>query len=127
MKRLKGFSLILIFIYTSAFSQIKVSGYIYDEITDLGINNVSVFNPETNDITYSNRDGYYEIILNSYNTEISFYLEGYNLYTKIFKSDENQSNESDYESKEDHKFRISAIKLNDEESDEDEENEKNSV
>ena len=93
MKRLKGFSLILIFIYTSAFSQIKVSGYIYDEITDLGINNVSVFNPETNDITYSNRDGYYEIILNSYNTEISFYLEGYNLYTKIFKSDENQSND----------------------------------
>jgi len=93
MKRLKGFSLILIFIYTSAFSQIKVSGYIYDEITDLGINNVSVFNPETNDITYSNGDGYYEIILNSYNTEISFYLEGYNLYTKIFKSDENQSND----------------------------------
>ena len=92
MKRLKGFSLILIFIYTSAFSQIKVSGYIYDEITDLGINNVSVFNPETNDITYSNGDGYYEIILNSYNTEISFYLEGYNLYTKIFKSDINQSN-----------------------------------
>ena len=93
MKRLKGFSLILIFIYTSAFSQIKVSGYIYDEITDLGINNVSVFNPETNDITYSKGDGYYEIILNSYNTEISFYLEGYNLYTKIFKSDENQSND----------------------------------
>ena len=93
MKRLKGFSLILIFIYTSAFSQIKVSGYIYDEITDLGINNVSVFNPETNDITYSNGDGYYEIILNSNNTEISFYLEGYNLYTKIFKSDENQSND----------------------------------
>ena len=92
MKRLQGFSLILIFIYTSAFSQIKVSGYIYDEITDLGINNVSVFNPETNDITYSNGDGYYEIILNSYNTEISFYLEGYNLYTKIFKSDINQSN-----------------------------------
>ena len=92
MKRLKGFSLILIFIYTSAFSQIKVSGYIYDEITDLGINNVSVFNPDTNDITYSNGDGYYEIILNSYNTEISFYLEGYNLYTKIFKSDINQSN-----------------------------------
>ena len=93
MKRLKGFSLILIFIYTSAFSQIKVSGYIYDEITDLGINNVSVFNPETNDITYSNEDGYYEIILNSNNTEISFYLEGYNLYTKIFKSDKNQSND----------------------------------
>jgi len=93
MKRLQGFSLILIFIYTSAFSQIKVSGYIYDEITDLGINNVSVFNPETNDITYSKGDGYYEIILNSYNTEISFYLEGYNLYTKIFKSDENQSND----------------------------------
>ena len=93
MKRLKGFSLILIFIYTSAFSQIKVSGYIYDEITDLGINNVSVFNPENNDITYSKGDGYYEIILNSYNTEISFYLEGYNLYTKIFKSDENQSND----------------------------------
>ena len=90
MKRLQGFSLILIFIYTSAFSQIKVSGYIYDEITDLGINNVSVFNPETNDITYSKGDGYYEIIINSYNTEISFYIEGYNLYNKVFESDEDQ-------------------------------------
>ena len=90
MKRLQGFSLILIFIYTSAFSQIKVSGYIYDEITDLGINNVSVFNPETNDITYSKGDGYYEIIINSYNTEISFYIEGYNLYNKVFESDEDK-------------------------------------
>ena len=49
------------------------------KLQDLGINNVSVFNPDTNDITYSNGDGYYEIILNSYNTEISFYLE-VNLY-----------------------------------------------
>ena len=90
MKRLQGFSLILIFIYTSAFSQIKVSGYIYDEMTDLGLDNVAVFNNDTNEIIYSNENGYYEIIINSYNTEISFYIEGYNLYNKVFESDEDQ-------------------------------------
>ena len=90
MKRLQGFSLILIFIYTSAFSQIKVSGYIYDEMTDLGLDNVAVFNNDTNEIMYSNENGYYEIIINSYNTEISFYIEGYNLYNKVFESDEDQ-------------------------------------
>ena len=89
MKKLKGFSLILVFIYTSAFSQIKFSGYIYDAATDIGLNNVSVFNPETNEISYSDKDGYYEIIINNYDSEISFYLEGYNLYNKVFASSEN--------------------------------------
>ena len=93
MKKLKGFSLILVFIYTSAFSQIKFSGYIYDAATDIGLNNVSVFNPETNEISYSDKDGYYEIIINNYDSEISFYLEGYNLYNKVFASSENKTND----------------------------------
>jgi len=88
MKKLKDFSLILIFIYTSAFSQVKVSGYIYDEVTYFGLNNVTIFNSENNEIVYSNEDGSYEIMINNYGSELSFYLEGYNLFNKIFESSE---------------------------------------
>ncbi len=90
MKRLKVFRLILIFICTSAFSQIKVTGYIYDDMTNIGLSNVSIFNPKTSEIKYSNKDGYYEIVISNYDTEISFYLEGYNLYNKVFGSSENK-------------------------------------
>ncbi len=92
MKRLKVFRLILIFICTSAFSQIKVTGYIYDDMTNIGLSNVSIFNPKTSEIKYSNKDGYYEIVISNYDTEISFYLEGYNLYNKVFGSSENKEN-----------------------------------
>ncbi len=92
MKKLKGFSLILLFVSTSAFSQIKVSGYIYDDLTEIVIANVAVYNPETNEINYSDRNGYYELYISSYDTEVTFFLEGYNLLSKIFDPDNRLSN-----------------------------------
>ena len=92
MKKLKGFSLILLFVSTSAFSQIKVSGYIYDDLTEIVIANVAVYNPETNEMNYSDRNGYYELYISSYDTEVTFFLEGYNLLSKIFDPDNRLSN-----------------------------------
>mgnify|MGYP002004454602 FL=1 len=88
--RLKVFSLIFLSSFSLLLSQEQLNGIILDDSTDLPLENVTVFNSDTNQISYSNNNGYFEIILNNPESEIVFFLEGYNLVSNFYSAGEEQ-------------------------------------
>ena len=90
MMRLKVFSLIFLSSFSLLLSQEQLNGIILDDSTDLPLENVTVFNSDTNQISYSNNNGYFEIILNNPESEIVFFLEGYNLVSNFYSAGEEQ-------------------------------------
>ncbi len=90
MMRLKVFSLVFLSSFSLLLSQEQLNGIILDDSTDLPLENVTVFNSDTNQISYSNNNGYFEIILNNPESEIVFFLEGYNLVSNFYSTGEEQ-------------------------------------
>jgi len=82
--RLKVFSILFILSLNSLFSQEKISGLILSESTNLPLENVTIFNSDTNEISYSDLDGNFSVSINNIDSEINFFLEGYNLLTKLY-------------------------------------------
>ena len=89
MMRLKVFSILFLSFFNVLFSQEQLTGIVLDSDTNLPLENVTVFNSDINQVSYSNYDGSFEIILNNPESEIIFFLEGYNLKSDFYsKSDE---------------------------------------
>jgi Fe(3+) dicitrate transport protein len=90
--KLKVFKILIILCFNSLFSQENLSGVIISESTNLPLENVTIFNSETNEISYSDSDGKFIISINNIDSEINFFLEGYNLLSKIFGPQVSESN-----------------------------------
>ena len=88
MMRLKAFSILFFSIFNLLFSQEQLNGIILDNDTNLPLENVTVFNSDINQVSYSNDDGSFEIILNSPESEIIFFLEGYNIISDFYSYSE---------------------------------------
>ena len=86
MKKLIHFSLFLLAIATSSFGQNKVSGYVFDEETNLPIENVAIYDNFSNEVYYTNSEGFFEFIKNDETVEIVFFIESYILQTIILGS-----------------------------------------
>tara|TARA_B100001248_G_scaffold36008_1_gene23068 strand:- start:504 stop:2918 length:2415 start_codon:yes stop_codon:yes gene_type:complete len=86
--RLKAFSILFFSIFNLLFSQEQLNGIILDNDTNLPLENVTVFNSDINQVSYSNDDGSFEIILNSPESEIIFFLEGYNIISDFYSYSE---------------------------------------
>ena len=86
--RLKAFSILFFSIFNLLFSQEQLNGIILDNDTNLPLENVTVFNSAINQVSYSNDDGSFEIILNSPESEIIFFLEGYNIISDFYSYSE---------------------------------------
>ena len=86
MKKLIHFSLFLLAIATSSFGQNKVSGYVLDEETNLPIENVAIYDNFSNEVYYTNSEGFFEFIKNDETVEIVFFIESYILQTIILGS-----------------------------------------
>ena len=86
--RLKVFSILFFSIFNLLFSQEQLNGIILDNDTNLPLENVTVFNSDINQVSYSNDDGSFEIILNSPESEIIFFLEGYNIISDFYSYSE---------------------------------------
>ena len=82
--RLKVFKILFILSLNPLFSQEKLSGLILSESTNLPLENVTIFNSDTNEISYTDIEGKFSILVNNINSEINFFLEGYNLLTKLY-------------------------------------------
>ena len=82
--KLKVFKILFILCFYPLFSQEKISGVILSESTNLPLENVTIFNSDTNEISYSNLDGNFSVSINNIDSEINFFLEGYNLLTKLY-------------------------------------------
>ena len=82
--KLKVFKILIILSFNSLFSQENLSGVIISESTNLPLENVTIFNSETNEISYSDSEGKFIISINNIDSEINFFLEGYNLLSEIF-------------------------------------------
>jgi Fe(3+) dicitrate transport protein len=90
--KLKVFKILIILCFNSLFSQENLSGVIISESTNLPLENVTIFNSETNEISYSDSEGKFIISINNIDSEINFFLEGYNLLSKIFGPQVSESN-----------------------------------
>ena len=88
MMRLKAFSILFFSIFNLLFSQEQLNGIILDNDTNLPLENVTVFNSDINQVSYSNDDGSFEIKLNSPESEIIFFLEGYNIISDFYSYSE---------------------------------------
>jgi Fe(3+) dicitrate transport protein len=82
--RLKVFKILFILSLNPLFSQEKLSGFILSELTNLPLENVTIFNSDTNEISYTNNEGKFSILINSIDSEINFFMEGYALLTKLY-------------------------------------------
>ena len=82
--RLKVFKILLIFFINPLFSQEKISGVILSDSNNLPLENVTIFNSDTNEISYSDLDGNFSMTINNIDSEINFFLEGYNLLTRLY-------------------------------------------
>ena len=82
--KLKVFKILFILCFYPLFSQEKISGVILSESTNLPLENVTIFNSDTNEISYSDLDGNFSVSINNIDSEINFFLEGYNLLTKLY-------------------------------------------
>ena len=82
--KLKAFNILLILICNNLMSQASLDGLILDINSDLPLVNVTVFNSNTNEISYSDINGNFKIDINSNETEVVFYLEGYNLLSNLY-------------------------------------------
>ena len=86
MKKLINFSIFLLAIASSSFGQNKVSGYVYDDETNLPIENVAIYDNFSNEVYYSDSEGFFEFIKNEATKEIVFLIESYILKTIILGS-----------------------------------------
>jgi len=82
--RLKVFKILFIFFINPLFSQEKISGVILSDSNNLPLENVTIFNSDTNEISYSDLNGNFSMTINNIDSEINFFLEGYNLLTKLY-------------------------------------------
>ena len=82
--RLKVFKILFIFFINPLFSQEKISGVILSDSNNLPLENVTIFNSDTNEISYSDLDGNFSMTINNIDSEINFFLEGFNLLTKLY-------------------------------------------
>ena len=84
MMRLKVFSIFIFSIFNLLYPQDQLTGIILDNNSGLPLENVTVFNSDTNQISYSDNKGSFEIILTNPESEIVFFLEGYNLISDFY-------------------------------------------
>ncbi len=82
--RLKVFKILLILCLNPLFSQEKISGVILNDSNNLPLENVTIFNSDTNEISYSDLDGNFSVTIYNIDSEINFFLEGFNLLTKLY-------------------------------------------
>ena len=82
--KLKVFEILIILSFNSLLSQENLTGVIISESTNLPLENVTIFNSETNEISYSDSEGKFIISINNIDSEINFFLEGYSLLSEIF-------------------------------------------
>jgi len=82
---------IFILISFFGFSQTNYSGKVIDKLTKSPLTNVSVYNSTENKLSKTNSDGLFDLVIESNNTEILFYTEGYNLKSVIFSRNKNYS------------------------------------
>ncbi len=82
---------IFILISFFGFSQTNYSGKVIDKLTKSPLANVSVYNSTENELSKTNSDGLFDLVIGSNNTEILFYIEGYNLKSVIFSRNKNYS------------------------------------
>ena len=92
--KLKAFNILLILICNNLMSQASLDGIILDINSDLPLVNVTVFNSNTNEISYSDINGNFKIDIYSNETEVVFYLEGYNLLSNLYNPSLSVLNES---------------------------------
>ena len=90
--KLKAFKILIILCFNSLFSQENLSGVIINESTSLPLENVTIFNSDTNKISYSDYEGKFTISINNIDSEVNFFLEGYNLLSEIFSPQVSESN-----------------------------------
>ena len=82
---------IFILISFFGFSQTNYSGKVIDKLTKSPLANVSVYNSTENKLSKTNSDGLFDLVIESNNTEILFYTEGYNLKSVILYGNKNYS------------------------------------
>ena len=82
---------IFILISFFGFSQTNYNGKVIDKLTKSPLANVSVYNSTENKLSKTNSDGLFDLVIESNNTEILFYIEGYNLKSVIFSENKNYS------------------------------------
>ena len=82
--KLKVFKILFILSLNPLFSQERLSGFILSDSTNLPLENVTIFNSDTNEISYTDIEGKFSILVNSIDSEINFFLEGYALLTKLY-------------------------------------------
>ena len=82
---------IFILISFFGFSQTNYSGKVIDKLTKSPLTNVSVYNSTENKLSKTNSDGLFDLVIESNNTEILFYTEGYNLKSVILSGNKNYS------------------------------------
>ena len=82
--RLKVFKILFILSLNPLFSQEKISGVILSDSDNLPLENVAIFNSDTNEISYSDLDGNFSVTIKKIESEINFFLEGFNLLTKLY-------------------------------------------
>ena len=82
---------ILILLSFFSFSQTNYSGKVIDKLTKTPIANVSIYNSTENKLSKTNVEGLFDLNIESNNTEILFYIEGYNLKSVIFSENKNYS------------------------------------
>ena len=87
MKKLINFNIVFLIFINFCLGQDKVSGYVLDEETNLPINNVAIYDNNSDQIYYSDSDGYFEFIKNKNTVEIVFFIEGYILLSKQLDED----------------------------------------
>ena len=87
MKKLINFNIVFLIFINFCLGQDKVSGYVLDEDTNLPINNVAIYDNNSDKIYYSDSDGYFEFIKNKNTVEIVFFIEGYILLSKQLDED----------------------------------------
>ena len=82
---------IFILISFFGFSQTNYNGKVIDKLTKSPLANVSIYNSTENKLSKTNSDGLFDLVIESNNTEILFYIEGYNLKSVIFSGNKNYS------------------------------------
>jgi len=87
MKKLINFNIIFLILINFCLGQDKISGYVLDKDTNLPINNVAIYDNNSDQIYYSDSDGYFEFMKNKNTVEIVFFIEGYILLSKKLDGD----------------------------------------
>ena len=87
MKKLINFNIIFLILINFCLGQDKISGYVFDKDTNLPINNVAIYDNNSDQIYYSDSDGYFEFMKNKNTVEIVFFIEGYILLSKKLDGD----------------------------------------